>query len=647
MKNYLTQILKLLKKTMAKKTNQKPDNSTVEIELAIISGNPLNPRKRFPENELGELAESIKSIGLIQPITVRPLADGFQVICGERRFRAAQLIQAEKITCIVKDLDDIAALEFMISENLQRQDVNPLEEAEAFDMMLNKMNYNETDIAVKIGKTEKFVRRRLKLLNLIPELKEELYKGELPYGHAELLSIISIEDQTLWLNDVYLKIWSNVPQGAGTLAELKEWINDEIEKELSKAKFDINKEFVGEGFIKSSCIGCQYNSATPNNLFPDNANAAICYHGKCFAAKENSAYKIKLDAALADPEISIAEVNYNYSHQSLALSLKKDGIEVIKRNYAQKIEVPEKPELPIKSTEEFCEEMEMSEKQNEEAYLDAMEDYKYELAQYERLLEIYNENKDKGRKVFDLATGTIMEIIVSENHGNKPNLSAKTSVNPFIAKYEAQINKIEKQLPSDELRLDLELNGEILKRLENFSLKSMPLSNTMEAAFWTFVFANFNDDARDNLCKILNIKTNIYNSREYEQAVFLKFKDYLLTITHDAKIQLYGIAIKDYFINRNSNSAILEGIFIDLDFSNTEVLFNDNKNKKEELASKASFDIAKLNTKINLIKIPVVKEVSEKKVKTIKGIADLVGDDQPAPAAKPKVKRSKPEVVKG
>ena len=154
------------------KKNEKAISGEVRrIPLKDIVPSSNNPRKTFNADELNELAESIKENGLLQPITVRPIKteeDGsefakFEIVCGERRYRATLLTGSEEIDCIVKELDDKQALTAMIFENMQRKDVDPMEEANAIDRLVNEFSVDVTQVAKMLGKSETFVRSRLRL----------------------------------------------------------------------------------------------------------------------------------------------------------------------------------------------------------------------------------------------------------------------------------------------------------------------------------------------------------------------------------------------------------------------------------------------------------------------------------------------------
>jgi len=155
------------------------------------------PRKSFNEAKLQELAESIKQHGLLQPILVRPIGSGkYQLVYGERRFRACKLLSLEKIRVEVRNLTDNEVLEIQIVENLQREKLNPIEEAEAFRHMIELLGHTHEKIGKRIGKSREYVTNKLRLLSLPKDLRKGVARGSLSEGHARaLLSLNKIQKQ--------------------------------------------------------------------------------------------------------------------------------------------------------------------------------------------------------------------------------------------------------------------------------------------------------------------------------------------------------------------------------------------------------------------------------------------------------------------
>ncbi|EJF89573.1 ParB-like partition protein [Bartonella vinsonii subsp. arupensis OK-94-513] len=160
------------------------------VPLESISCNPHNPRRHFTDSELDNLAQSIRQHGVVQPVVVRPSRDHphrFELIAGERRWRAAQRANLSKLPVIVRDVDDKTALELAIIENVQRADLNPIEEAMGYEILLNEHGYTQADLAQVIGKSRSHVANTLRLLKLPQKVQQFLTEGQLSAGHARCL----------------------------------------------------------------------------------------------------------------------------------------------------------------------------------------------------------------------------------------------------------------------------------------------------------------------------------------------------------------------------------------------------------------------------------------------------------------------------
>jgi ParB family chromosome partitioning protein len=159
-----------------------------QIPIEHIRPNPNNPRKYFGDEELNDLAESIKDKGLLQPILVRPIDDGqFEIIAGERRWRAAQRAQVHELPVLIRDLSDGEALEIALIENIQRSDLNPLEEAKAYAQLIDQFTYTQQQLADSIGKSRSHIANTLRLLNLPEPVRRHIEDGRLTAGHARAL----------------------------------------------------------------------------------------------------------------------------------------------------------------------------------------------------------------------------------------------------------------------------------------------------------------------------------------------------------------------------------------------------------------------------------------------------------------------------
>jgi len=179
----------------------------VEIELSSIEVNPYQPRTYFNEEDLRELASSIRELGVIQPITVRKLVGNkFQLVSGERRFRASKLIGLLTIPAYIRLANDQEMLEMALVENIQRKDLDPIEVALSYQRLLEEINLTQEDLSKRVGKNRSTVTNYLRLLKLDPIIQTGMRDGFLSMGHGRAL--INIEDQTVQL-DIYEKIIRN------------------------------------------------------------------------------------------------------------------------------------------------------------------------------------------------------------------------------------------------------------------------------------------------------------------------------------------------------------------------------------------------------------------------------------------------------
>ncbi|HUL16218.1 MAG TPA: ParB/RepB/Spo0J family partition protein [Terriglobales bacterium] len=162
-------------------------SGTEQLDIELIEPSPYQPRTRFREEGLDELARSIQSSGIIQPIVVRPAGKRFQLIAGERRWRAAQRAGLLKVAAIVRDVPDELALEMTLVENIQREDLNPMEAARAFDRLREEFNLTQEEVAERTGKDRATVANAIRLLKLEPLIQEWIEEGKLSAGHGRAL----------------------------------------------------------------------------------------------------------------------------------------------------------------------------------------------------------------------------------------------------------------------------------------------------------------------------------------------------------------------------------------------------------------------------------------------------------------------------
>ena len=217
------------------KNADKVIGSIVELDLKSIEVNPFQPRTQFNEETLRELASSIKELGVIQPITVRKIGfNKFQLVSGERRFRASKLIGLSTIPAYIRIANDQESLEMALVENIQRQDLDPIEIALSYQRLINEIDLTQEQMSERVGKKRSTIANYLRLLKLDPIIQTGIRDGFITMGHGR--AIINIEDQSSQL-DIYEKIVSNKLSVRDTEALVKSFKNNAYTSVSTKEEF--------------------------------------------------------------------------------------------------------------------------------------------------------------------------------------------------------------------------------------------------------------------------------------------------------------------------------------------------------------------------------------------------------------------------
>ena len=175
-----------------------PKTGLEEIPIEFIQPGKYQPRVYFAEESIAELSDSIKAQGIIQPIVLRPIAnDCYEIIAGERRWRAAQLAGLAKVPAVIRTIDDDSALAMSLIENIQREDLNPLEEATALQRLIDDFQFTHQEVADAVGKSRSAVTNTLRLTQLSPPVAEMLVAGDLEMGHARALLTLEAKEQVV------------------------------------------------------------------------------------------------------------------------------------------------------------------------------------------------------------------------------------------------------------------------------------------------------------------------------------------------------------------------------------------------------------------------------------------------------------------
>jgi ParB family chromosome partitioning protein len=191
---------------------EKVGNSITEIKLTDIEPNDKQPRKEFDDIALTDLSESIKEHGVVQPIIVRKLGSGYQIIAGERRWRASRLAGKKTIPVIIKDCTNLEVMELALIENLQREDLNSIEEAQAYKSLIEEYKMTQEEISKQIGKSRPAIANSLRLLQLPEKIKDMISLGKISQGHARALLSIEGEKKQLEIAEKIIEQQLNVRQ---------------------------------------------------------------------------------------------------------------------------------------------------------------------------------------------------------------------------------------------------------------------------------------------------------------------------------------------------------------------------------------------------------------------------------------------------
>jgi ParB family chromosome partitioning protein len=252
--------------------------------LAIdqIHESTTNRRKTFDEAKLWELAESIKHNGMIQPVTVRPNNQGFEIVAGARRFRAAQLAELFSVPARIVEIDDAQALEWQLVENSQRVDVHPYEEAQGYGRLLDMPGYDVAALAAKTGKSASHIYARLSLLQLIPAVAEAFTQERITASHANLIARLPQESQAAAFEQCWRKDWQDKEPHLLPAKHVAAWIQANLYLSLADAPFD--REDPALNPAAGACVTCPRRSGHNTSLFcdvqGDQCLDSNCYHSK-------------------------------------------------------------------------------------------------------------------------------------------------------------------------------------------------------------------------------------------------------------------------------------------------------------------------------------------------------------------------------
>jgi ParB family chromosome partitioning protein len=222
-----------------------------EIRISEIKSGVYQPRRYFDPEKQKELVNSIKEKGIVQPIIVRPHKDGYELVAGERRLLAAREAGLERIPAIVREMSGEDALQIGLIENIQRQDLNPIEEAEAFYRLIKEFNMKQDELAKKVGKERSSVANSLRLLKLSRKIQEEVIKGTLSMGHARALLSLDNEQDQLEVCEKIVKKGLSVRETERLIKRMKENVSRETLEKQKETVVDVTLNVFEEKLMQT------------------------------------------------------------------------------------------------------------------------------------------------------------------------------------------------------------------------------------------------------------------------------------------------------------------------------------------------------------------------------------------------------------
>jgi ParB family transcriptional regulator, chromosome partitioning protein len=220
----------------------KEDDTVVEVSLSELRPNPYQPRKQFDQEAILELKESILQHGIIQPLIVRKSIKGYEIVAGERRYRASKEANLESVPAVVKDFTEDEMREIALIENLQRENLNAMEEAEAYQSIMEASGYTQEELAKRLGKSRPYIANHLRLMNLPVAVKTLLSDRTLSMGHGRALLGLKDRNKIVPVTEKAIKEQLNVRQ----LEELVKKVNENVSRETKKTKKENKSVFLRE-----------------------------------------------------------------------------------------------------------------------------------------------------------------------------------------------------------------------------------------------------------------------------------------------------------------------------------------------------------------------------------------------------------------
>ena len=580
------------------------------IPLSDLVTSPTNPRKSFDQSKTTELAESIKEKGVLQPILVRAKGKKFEIICGERRFRASQMIKAvnkqkDTIPAIIREMDDQEVRELQLIENFQREDVHPMEEALAIKYAIETGQYSTEELCAKVGKSEYYIKQRIKLNNLSDKLQQLFFHGNLNISTAIKFSVYSHEIQDEIIEEDF--DFEDLMKDPSEKVELQKWTEQKYTGKLSEATFDINdKELIKD---MGSCVNCRFNTGVAL-LFPEDANTARCTNIACYKLKTETTFLVELEKAKQDPACVFVSTNWGdkFDNPKFCNGLIADGHDVYTKYKYDELEKP-----TLESWEEYkddrdwneCDEDERAEIESDfqndrEDYLDDLTKYNVAVESGKYIKALIVDGEQKGEYIYITINGK-----KSSSQASSAKVDTKAA-DVTVADIDSEIARIKEKSKRNKEIDENKIWDELKKHFapsSNSSVLKGYFSAIERKAIAQSLYEKLDFNYRDTFRKQYNWKDNKNQFPEVDEQTLRQMTRFFFLAVLPPTTLFNGFS--------NSPNALLSIELAKEYFSDLlDEAINTQKAKAEKRENKVAQTIAELQAK--------KKELAPKKAKAVK-----------------------------
>lgn len=465
-----------------------------------ISVDPKQPRKTYNKVKFEELVASVKVHRVLQSLLLRPNPQGgYLLVFGERRWKAAKIAGLNEVPAMIRDIPDNVAREMQLIENLQREDVHPMEQAQGFLSLIEESNMDPQEIAIRIGKSVYFVRQHLKLNSLFTKWQAIFLKNGISLTTALQICTLPDEAQT----DLYSSLSKDDENSNQPIISINEWLFKRYNGNLRNACFDINDPELDKQ--RGACTSCPFNSALAS-LFPDDEKHPTCKDVVCFKNKTN--IHVTKELAKAKEEPSVVLVYDDYSMPTEIKKIKDEGAEVLKLGYGgecQPIREPQKPVLENYMKEGKREKK--SEKKIKAEFKTAEETYEFEKEVFDKKLAT-----GKYKKAFvahsdsEGQTGKYVYVELNPKTSGKKTKKAVYEGDPTIEDINTEIECIKqrekraKELDQEKVHVKV---VEAVKSDKNITVLPQKMGQTDAVLFNFLLWEYISSYNKENIQKII------------------------------------------------------------------------------------------------------------------------------------------------